>query len=121
MSNKKETINFLLMEQFGVLSRIDLNSDLFIKFINSKPFFKSTIEKRIKENRLDALDMSKKLAHACRMVMRYHLDMESLEETLSVLKDAIQTDYNHPYSVSACWNLVEIYNLLIESEETIPV
>lgn len=108
--NNKNHINKLIMEQINVLSHIDHNSDFTLK----KPYLKSTLDKITKENKLNALEMSKKIAFTCYMLMRYQNNEINLNQALEILKDCLNTKYHHTYSISATWNLSEIYNILYE-------
>jgi len=114
MENSTESENkklmFLLSEQFGVLSRIDLNSAL--EADGKTFFFRNGREKFINEKRLIALDMSKQMSHACRMVMWYLSSKITKEEAEKSLFDVLNTEFDHPYSVSAKWNINAMANVL---------
>lgn len=108
MKNKKELINKLLMEQMKVLSHIDHNSDLILK----KSYLKLLFHKQVELNKLKALEMSKKISLACYSLMQYQNNDISLDEILVILKDCLTTNFCHSYSISATWNINQIYQIL---------
>ena len=100
----------LLNQELTVLSRIDLNSDLFIK--PSIFNFKNHKIKLINEQRLIALEMSKKIAFACHMVMSSIYFNTTRDEAKNALLAVLNTKLKHNYTVSALWNLDAMYQIL---------
>lgn len=100
----------LLNQELTVLSRIDLNSDLFIK--PSIFNFKNHKIKLINQQRLIALELSKKIAFACHLVMSSIYSNVTKDEAKTALLEVLNTNIKHNYTVSALWNLDAMYKIL---------
>lgn len=113
-TDDKKLLMHLLIQELGVLARIDYNSDLNIE---PSTFFSSSKKKKIDERRLNALDMSKKISHSCQIVLEFLNDSKTKEEAMDALLDVLKTDFDHPYNVSSCWNLNYMYSILKDGRQ----
>ena len=101
----------LLNQELSVLSRIDHNSDLGIN-----PSIFQNKNKLINEQKLIALEISKKIAFACHMVMSSICSHVTKDEAKTALLEVLNTNIKHNYTVSALWNLNAMLNILNESK-----
>lgn len=105
-----DSLIYLLNQEFSVLSRIDLNSDLGINqsIFHSKNYTKNLIN----QQRLIALELSKKIAFACHLVMSSIYSNVTKDEAKTALLEVLNTNIKHNYTVSALWNLDAMYKIL---------
>ena len=101
----------LLNQELSVLSRIDHNSDLGIN-----PSIFQNKNKLINQQRLIALELSKKIAFACHLVMSSIYSNVTKDEAKTALLEVLNTNIKHNYTVSALWNLNTMLNILNESK-----
>lgn len=121
MSDHKDAENegllySLLEQQLGVLARIDTNSHLGL----------GSNKKKIEQRRLAALEMSMKMANTCRLLLGWlaagrrspmAADRTQMREQLvQALQEVLATNFDHPYAVSAQWNLAHIHEVLTAHE-----
>ena len=97
----------LLNQDLSVLSRIDHNSDLGIN-----PSIFQNKNKLINQQRLIALELSKKIAFACHIVMSSIYSNVTKDEAKTALLEVLNTNIKHNYTVSALWNSDAMYKIL---------